>query len=409
MPAWRRTYIVVFIANLVTAVAMMSFLPFFPSFLEELGLERREDVEWWSGLCFGAAPFAAAIMGPIWGSLSDRFGHKLMIVRALIAITIFVGAMAFVTTPLQLFVLRLMQGVFSGFIPPSITLVSVSAPSGHQGRVAGNMQAALAAGSIFGPLLGAALGPAFGMRAVFMVVGASALFSAVLVFAFASEESSVRESYESWSPSSVLRSVGADFMRIMRMPTLRRGLLVLVGVQFGIGASNPQLELYVRDLTGSGDTEAIKAQTALLFTMLSIAMLIATPIWSQLGHKIGNWRVLCVTSIASGCVLGLHAALPTFLLLITARIVLGATLAGTNTSGFGLAATETEKNHRGAAMAVTFSAKALAVSVGAMCGGALSSIMGLQSLFVATGVIAIGITVFASLRRIDIPVDSPVE
>ena len=37
MAGWRRTYWTVWTANLVTAIGMMSFLPFFPSLLEEMG------------------------------------------------------------------------------------------------------------------------------------------------------------------------------------------------------------------------------------------------------------------------------------------------------------------------------------------------------------------------------------
>ncbi|MCB9892014.1 MAG: MFS transporter [Planctomycetes bacterium] len=401
MPAWKRTYFVVFISNLVTAVAMMSFLPFFPSFLEELGLANREAVEWWSGLCFGAAPFAAAVMGPIWGSLSDRLGHKLMIVRALFAITIFVGAMAFVTTPMQLFVMRLCQGVFSGFIPPSITLVSVSVPRARQGRVAGNLQAALAAGSVFGPLLGAALGPAYGMRVVFVVVAASAAVSAFLVMFFATEDASLLSSYERWSPGIVLRGVYGDFVRILRMPVLGRALLVLVAVQFGLGATTPQMELFVRDVTGSDDPEAAKAMAASLFTVLSIATLVATPLWGQLTDRVGAWRVLWSSAVVSGLILGLHAAVPAFALLVVARVFLGGAAAGSNTAGFGLAATETQPENRGAAMAVTFSAKALAVSLGAMVGGALCSWIGLALVFVITGTLTsvIALVVVLLARR----------
>lgn len=387
MSAWKRTYIVVFISNLVTAIAMMSFLPFFPSFLEELGLEEREDVEWWSGLCFGAAPFAAALMGPVWGSLSDRIGHKWMIVRAMFAVTLFVGAMAYVTSPMQLFVMRLCQGVFSGFIPPSITLVSISAPQHRQGRVTGNLQAALAAGSVFGPLLGAALGPAYGMRVVFLVVACSAALSALLVMAFATEDPRLLESYERWSPGSVLRGVYRDFVRILRMPVLRRALLVLVVVQFGLGATTPQLELFVRDVTGSTDSEEVKARAAYLFTVLSIATLVATPFWGRLADRFGAWRVLLVSTVATGVLLGAHAFLSAFAWLIVFRVLLGAAVAGSNTAGFGLAATETKVENRGAAMAVTFSAKAFAVAIGAMVGGALCSWIGMAMVFVITGLL----------------------
>jgi len=128
MGDWKRTYRAVWLANLITSVGMMSFLPFFPSLLEEMGVDSPVAVRVWAGAIFGAAPLSATLMSPIWGALGDRLGRKLMICRAMIAIAVFVGGMYFAQTPLQLLALRIGQGLFSGFIPPSITLVSVAAP-----------------------------------------------------------------------------------------------------------------------------------------------------------------------------------------------------------------------------------------------------------------------------------------
>ena len=165
MHSWRHTYWVVFVSNLITAVGMMSFLPFFPAILQDLGVVDPDARAAWSGVCFGAAPLAAAFMGPIWGSIGDRFGRKLMLVRALLAIAVFVGAMGLATSPWHLLFLRLGQGVFSGFVPPSITLVSVASPREIQGRVTGSLQAALPIGMILGPLAGNFIQAAHGLSA----------------------------------------------------------------------------------------------------------------------------------------------------------------------------------------------------------------------------------------------------
>ena len=82
MSKWKRTFVVIWTADLITAIGMMSFLPFFPSYLEELGLSDPDEIAVWAGLVFGAAPMVAALMAPLWGSLSDRYGRKLMMLRA---------------------------------------------------------------------------------------------------------------------------------------------------------------------------------------------------------------------------------------------------------------------------------------------------------------------------------------
>ena len=118
MGNWKRTYRAVWLANLITSVGMMSFLPFFPSLLEEMGVSGDTAVRAWAGAIFGAAPLSATLMSPIWGALGDRLGRKLMVCRAMFAIALFVGGMYFASTPLQLLLMRIGQGLFSGFIPP---------------------------------------------------------------------------------------------------------------------------------------------------------------------------------------------------------------------------------------------------------------------------------------------------
>ena len=47
MSTWKRTFAAVWLANTVTAIGMMAFLPFFPSQLEHLGLTDRDEIATW--------------------------------------------------------------------------------------------------------------------------------------------------------------------------------------------------------------------------------------------------------------------------------------------------------------------------------------------------------------------------
>ncbi len=419
MQTWERTYWIVFGANLVTAVGMMSFLPFFPTFLEELGVHERAELATWTGLVFGAAPLAAAVMGPVWGSLGDRFGRKLMVLRALLAISLFVGAMGFVRSPWQLFVLRLGQGVFSGFIPPSITLVSIAAPRAHQGRVAGTLQASLAVGSIVGPIAGAFLQQAFGIRSVFFFVACASASAALGIALFAHEDASLRETLEEWSPSTLLTGVLHDLRELFANRRVRAALLLLFLVQLGVGATNPLLELHVRDLiapsapahasaalqAAAAPAEAARhlpSLTGLLFTVLAVATLVATPWWGRHGDRVGHGRSLGRAASTAAAGLLLHALAPTYAVLLAARVVLGFGASGANAAAFATAAVETRAERRGSAIGSMFSARALAISLGSMSGGALASLFGIEALFWGGGA-ALALALVASRRREEPP------
>lgn len=375
MDSWRRTWWSVWTANFVTSVGIQSFLPFFPSLLEDLGLHDRAEIAVWAGVLYGAAPFSAAIMSPLWGSLGDRYGRKLMVLRSLLAITVFVGAMAFATTPWQLLVLRLLQGTFSGFIAPSATLVSIAAPLGQQGRVAGSLQTAMAAGAVVGPLAGGFAAGHAGVGSVFFGVSAAAAIAFALVAFFAHEDAAHRR--ESGGKASLGKAVAdarRDFADLWANPRLRAGLGIVFWAAFALGATNPILELHVRDLV-SGSSEHMALMTSLLFSAVALVNLLAMPAWGRRGDSIGHGRALVQSALASSIALAVQAV-PVYAVLLGARVVFGAALAGSAACSFGLAAAETPVDRRGGAFGIVFSARTLAAAVAAPLGGWLAGSIG---------------------------------
>ena len=375
---------------MLTAVGMMSFLPFFPSLMEAVGVEGRGALAAWTGVAFGAAPFTAALMGPVWGTIGDRFGRKAMVLRAYLAIVVFVGAMGFAQTPWQLLALRIGQGMFAGFVPPSITLVSIAAPKSVQGRISGSLQASLAVGTIIGPLLGAQVLDVFGLRTLLLLVAALAALATLTVAFFAHEEAGMRAVMETWSPTSVLAHAWKDLRRLLANPKLRLAVLILFALQFGVGSTNPLMEIYVRDL-GEGDPDRARHLTAVLFSALAAAALVASPLWGRYGDRVGHRRALLQAGAFAALVLMGHAVAMVFAGLLACRILIGISVGGTNATAFGLAATQTEPAERGAAFGAVFSARAMAMSLGAISGGALSSLLGIPGLFLLAGGIVLAV------------------
>src|SRR5687767_11462185 len=247
MLPWKRTFAAVWAANAITAIGMMAFLPFFPSHLEHLGMTDRDEIAAWAGILYGAAPLSAALASPVWGVLGDRFGRRVMVVRSMLAITVFVGLMAFARTPWELLALRIVQGLLSGFIAPSITLVSVVAPAEVQNRTSGWLNSAMVLGSIVGPAVGEFLRHAFGLIEVYWAVSAGSFVGAMLVLAFAREEASQRRAPaagpRSWRRA--LREGVGDFHELRKSRALRAAVVLTFWIQFGLGATNPLLDLHV--------------------------------------------------------------------------------------------------------------------------------------------------------------------
>jgi DHA1 family multidrug resistance protein-like MFS transporter len=397
VPGWRRTFWVVFVSNLLSGAGLMSFLPFFPTVLENLGMQDEHERAVWSGLLFGAAPLAAGFSGPLWGSVGDRFGRKLMVVRSLIGLALFVGAMAYARSAWQLLFLRIGQGAFSGYMAPSLTLVSVAAPQDRQGRVTSWIQTASTVGTIAGPLLGVLLLEHGGIGGIFAFTAIASALSAAMVWFLAVEEPLARGLTEPFSIGAVVRSSVADLRALLGVAPLREALLLYAAVHFALGATHPLMEFFV-EAVWDGDRARVEPLTGTLFSVIAIAAILATPVWGRLGDRFGHALALRASSALSALTLLLHALVPSFAWLFAARAVFGLVAPGASASAFGLAATETGRERRGAAMGAVFSARCFAVSGGSFLGGALMAGLGIRGVFGAAGA-AIALALWAGTRR----------
>ncbi|MDF1797752.1 MAG: MFS transporter [Planctomycetota bacterium] len=397
----QRTYAVVWLANFLAAIGMMSFIPFFPSYLKHLGVEA-DLVPIWAGACVGAAPLAAALMSPIWGALGDRYGRKPMVLRALVGIVIFVGAMSLATTPLQLFALRIGQGVFSGFLPPSVTLVTLSFPAGRQGRIAGGLQAAMAGGTIIGPLFGSFFRSTFSPNLLFLATASLCAMAALLVLLFTrepeGEDAASGGSLDGPGGAAVLVDVFRRLGSMLKKPRMGPALLFLFAAQFGMGATNPQLELFVQQLHPAWTQAQVTTHTAWLFSIMAVSAVLTMPQWGRIGDERGHGRVLIVSALVAGLSMFVSGAAPVFLVLLLGRLVLGLFGSGFAPAAFGIVAGVTPRSEQGAANGAVFSARALAMAISSMVGGALVSVIGMRGLFHAAGALLCLLAIFGFKR-----------
>lgn len=394
-----RTFGAVWVANFLAALGMMAFLPFFPSYLRDhLGVAEGQ-VALWAGLCVGAAPMAAAVMGPIWGALGDRFGRKPMVLRALFGLSIFVGLMSTARTPEVLFLYRIGQGAFSGFLPPSVTLVSLSYPAGRSGRISGSLSAAMATGTIAGPLLGSLFRKAYDPSYLFLATAGLCALGGLLVLVFAREPEGFRAKATTARLHTIFPDIGRRLASMMQKPRLRLGLLFLFFVQFGIGATNPLLELYVEQLHPNWTVEQISDKTAWLFTVMAVCAMVTMPVWGRFGDRRGHGRVLLWAAALSGVGLCVSGFATVFWVLLGGRLILGLFSSGLAPAAFGLVSDVIPREEQGAANGAVFSARAFALGFASWVGGWLASVVGLRGLFFAGGVGLMVLTAL-SLKRL---------
>lgn len=92
-----------------------------------------------------------------------------MLLRASLGMAIAILLQAFATNVWQLFILRAVMGLTSGYIPNAMALVASQVPRERSGWALSTLSTAQISGVIGGPLLGGFLADHVGLRAVFII------------------------------------------------------------------------------------------------------------------------------------------------------------------------------------------------------------------------------------------------
>lgn len=397
MPDWRRNLWVVSAATFVTMAGMSAFIPFFPDVLRELGISSDRELKLWSGFLTAAAPLSAALMGPLWGALGDRLGHKLMITRSLGAIAVFVGLMGVATSPAlrdrlgldgacwlrpwPLLWLRLGQGVFSGFLAPALTLVSAGAPEGHQGRVAAVTQTSLVAGTVVGPALGAWIAVRWGPHMAFLCCAAVAAAATALVALAAIEGGS--EAPSATPRKGGLRQTFVEARENLAITGLSALMIGLFLAQTANALLLPVLRLHVEGLdlaVGEG-----LWMTGIAFSATALGQILLASVWGGWADRVGARPVMCLSAALGALSLLAQALVTGPRIFLGLRFVQGAAMAGTVPAAYAHVGRLSGQGRRGGAFGLLLSAFQIAGVAGPVLGGSLAASLGTRPLFVVSG------------------------
>ncbi|MDV1792148.1 multidrug efflux MFS transporter [Enterobacter asburiae] len=289
MESWKVNLISVWFGCFFTGLAISQILPFLPLYVSQLGVTSHEALSMWSGLTFSVTFLVSAIVSPMWGSLADRKGRKLMLLRASLGMAIAILLQAFATNVWQLFFLRAVMGLTSGYIPNAMALVASQVPRERSGWVLSTLSTAQISGVIGGPLLGGFLADHVGLRAVFIIT-AILLVVSFLVTLFLIKEGGrpVISKSERLSGKAVFAS--------LPYPGLMISLFVTTMViQLCNGSVGPILALFIKSM--EPESTNIAFLSGMIAAVPGVSALISAPRLGKLGDRIGTARILMATLI----------------------------------------------------------------------------------------------------------------
>ena len=358
--------------------------PFLSIFIsQDLGVHPGRDLDLWTAAAGSASGLSMAIASPIWGVLGDRFGRKPMLVRSMIGGALTVGLIFFVQNPLQLVILRFLQGATSGTVAAATALVAVETPRNRVGWALGVVTSAVALGGAIGPVVGGLAAAAVGLRLVFLVGGVLLLISTIPVFLIVRESPRLRR-----DPARL-----GTLDRIRQRPGAMRALAGLVGAQGLVSVANSATQILVVLRLLEMVTSGVAAVTGIAFGLTGVATSASAVFYTFMTRRLGYVRTTTLAAVLMAVAIALIGVAP-WVAVVVGAVALNGLLSGVivpaTASMIGL---EAPSGVQSTIFGINASSVAFGFFLGPLIAGGVAATAGVPAALGIIAVIALGLAV----------------
>lgn len=388
MERWKRNLAAAWISQLLCILGFNSVFSFLPFYIQELGVTGPDQVKLWTGWISSGGQISMAIMAPIWGSLADRYGRKIMVVRAAFGGGIMVLLMGFATNAPQILVLRTIQGVFSGTVAAYTTLVAACIPRGKEGFALGLMQVAVYAGFSAGPLIGGFIADSLGYRATFFFSTAMLLTAGLLAWRFVEEDFQPAKRHK--------RSFRHGARELLSNKVVLAMVILTAGIYFTGSIVRPILPLFIQELQGSD--ARLATTTGLIQGVGALTSAIAAAMIGRVSDRLGHRRVLIIAGVGIALLYFPMAFVSSTTQLLWLNAALGFFLGGLLPSSNALIATNVASGNQGATYGLTASVGAAGRALAPSMGSLLAISLGIRALFPIAAALYLVIAIWVRLN-----------
>lgn len=374
---WLRNMWVCLIGSFTTIIAMTLLLPFLPLYVEQLGVKDHAAIMQWSGAAFGATFFAAALVAPLWGHLGDRYGRKLMLVRASLGMAIAMSLIGMATDVYQLVLLRLFAGLAGGYASGSTILVAMQTPKERSGWALGMVASGIMAGNLVGPLVGGALPPLIGIRATFWLAG-GVIFITFLATTFLIKEDVKPKAAPAKKGEGGWASI-PDKRPLMAM--LFTGMLLMLANM----SIEPIITVYVAQLVS--DPARVTMVAGVVMSVAALGSILSASRLGKLADRVGHTKVIIGALAVSALLLIPQAFVTAAWQLILLRFLMGLALGGLLPCIAAVIRHNVPERVGGTALGYSTSAQYGGQVVGPLMGGFIGGHLGMPVVFLGTCVL----------------------
>ncbi len=224
---WKTNLFFIWLSQILSIIGFASAVPFIPIYIrDKWGITGEQELGVWMSAFYFFGMLSFCVFIPFWGILADRYGRKLMLLRACYVDAILFPCFLLAPNPVWLIVVRFITSAFTGTISAAQTLVVTTTPEEHHGFALGALATAIWSGNLFGFAAGGLIVHYFGFTCAFLCCGAMYLTAGLLAHFFVQENfqppvHTQKESLgHSWSGLSI--TIWLSFFLILLTAVARR-------------------------------------------------------------------------------------------------------------------------------------------------------------------------------------------
>jgi MFS transporter, DHA1 family, multidrug resistance protein len=369
---------------------MSSVVTFLPFYIRELGVTDPDLVARWSGFAFSGPFFLSLFFTPLWGLMGDRYGRKLMVIRAVFGLAIAQILVGSAQSVEQLILFRMVQGALSGFIPAALTLVSATAPRERTGYALGFLQTSISAGMLIGPVIGGFLADIFGYRPIFFIVSALCILSGIFAIIMVKETPPDKEDRR----FSMIENIRFAFSSSQ----IAFAMILIYLAQSSVIMLQPVFALFIE--TMYDNAQYISTITGALFSVMGLIMIFSAPWWGNRNDLIGYKRNLFMATFIATLMLLFQAMSNAPWHIALSRAGLGFAMGGIVPALYSFISRQTPLNRRGGIIGIATSFTILANITGPTSSGFIASHYELRTVFFITaGMMAMAVLIVGRFIR----------
>ena len=293
MQNWKRIVYTMAAIQIGTGISIIGVVAFIPLFLtSELGVTDPGEAAFWAGLISGVTPFFVAIAAPLWSMQADRRGPRFALSMILFILGVVIAWMYFTRSPVELLILRMIQGMSGGFVAVGMSLVMNVTPKKQLTWAMGIFQASMVMGVMFGPLVGGMIADTLGYRMPFVIFCALSFLCLVAVRLMVPRQIGLEQA-----------RMKEPFMKqlsyFMKNPVVRLMVMLQFLCNCGMTGIGPILPLYIKEMMG-GDAMAVATIVGIIIFVAGATSVTSSLNVSRLAARISMPKILIFASLVTG-------------------------------------------------------------------------------------------------------------